>query len=150
MTIFWAVLGLLLILAEFVVPQFVVFFFGMGALLNALLVALFPGLAGRIPAQIVLWLATSSLSLGLLRKYFARTFRGSDATSDDSDFVGKTAEVIEPIDPENPGRVRFAGSSWRAIAYDETVPVGSRVAILQKDGLTLVVSAQLVLDQPED
>lgn len=150
MSVFWAILGLLLVLAEFVVPQFVVFFFGMGALLNALLVAAVPGLSGRIPAQILLWIATSSISLSFLRKYFARTFRGDDGKSDDSGFVGKMAEVIEPIDPENPGRVRFAGSTWKAIAYDETVSVGQRVAILQKDGLTLVVSAQLVLDQPDE
>ena len=66
MSWFWAILGLLLVLAEFVVPQFVVFFFGIGALLNALLVALFPGLSGRIPAQLLLWIVTSSVSLGLL------------------------------------------------------------------------------------
>jgi membrane protein implicated in regulation of membrane protease activity len=146
----WAVLGLLLILSEFVVPQFVVFFFGLGALLNGLLVAIVPGLSGRIPAQILLWLVTSSFSLGFLRKYFARTFRGSEGKMDDSGYVGKNAEVIEPIEPDKPGRVRFAGSSWRAIAYDETVAVGERVTILQKEGLTLVVSAQLVLDQPDE
>ena len=39
----WAILGLLLILLEFFVPQFVIFFFGVGALLTAAITALVPG-----------------------------------------------------------------------------------------------------------
>ena len=40
----WAILGLLLILVEFFVPQFVIFFFGVGALVTAAVTALVPGL----------------------------------------------------------------------------------------------------------
>ena len=52
----WAILGLAMVVAEFVIPGFVIFFFGLGALINALLTAIFPGLAGNIPLQVITWL----------------------------------------------------------------------------------------------
>ena len=137
----WAALGLLCILSEFVVPGFVVFFFGLGALLNALLVGIVPGLASRIPLQLILWAGTSGLSLLLLRKYFARVFTGTVLdTSSDRDFIGHSAEVSEAITPDSPGRVRFQGTTWTAVAFDETIEPGERVDILEKEGTKLVVT----------
>lgn len=140
---FWAVLGLLLVLSEFVVPQFVVFFFGLGALLTALLSLIVPGLAGRLPLQILLWAAASGVSLGLLRRYGAPWFRGETRRpgGDATDGAGTTAEVIEAIAPDAPGRIRFRGTTWRARAFDETIPVGATVTILQKESLTYIVTA---------
>jgi membrane protein implicated in regulation of membrane protease activity len=140
---FWAVIGLLLVLAEFVVPQFVVFFFGLGALLNALLALVIPGLAGRLPLQLLIWAATSSVSLALLRRYGAPWFRGENRRPGDDaeDGAGATAEVIEGITPERPGRIRFRGTTWQARTFDETIPVGATVTILQKESLTYIVTA---------
>lgn len=140
-TIIWATLGILLILSELVVPGFVVFFFGLGALLNALLVGIIPGLGTRIPLQLVLWAVSSGVSLALLRRYFAKAFRGSVLDSSrDEEFVGSTAEVSERISPEKPGRVRFEGTTWTAVTYDESIEPGERVDIIQKDGTKLVVT----------
>jgi membrane protein implicated in regulation of membrane protease activity len=140
---FWAVMGLLLILAEFIVPQFVIFFFGAGALINALLVALVPGLASRLPLQLVLWAFTSGISLALLRKYASRWFRGDTrAVENDADRdAGLTATVSARITGAEPGRITLHGTSWRAVAYDETIEAGSVVTILRKENLTYVVTA---------
>ena len=145
----WAVLGLALILAEFAVPQFVVFFFGLGALLNALLVALVPGLNGRVPLQILLWAATSGISLAVLRRYAAGWFRGSNRSPQESASAdaGRTATVIETIAPDQPGRIRFHGTSWTATAVNETIPEGATVTILEKRSLTYLVTAGNLLDE---
>lgn len=140
-TVIWAALGILMILSEFIVPGFVVFFFGLGALLNALLVGVIPGLASGIPLQLVLWAASSGVSLILLRRYFAKAFRGTVLDSSrDEEFVGRTAEVSEQISPENPGRIRFEGTTWTAVSYDETIEPGEQVDIIQKEGTKLVVT----------
>ncbi|MDA3951692.1 MAG: NfeD family protein [Spirochaeta sp.] len=137
----WAVIGLLLILSEFVVPQFVVFFFGVGALLNAALLALLPGLSDRIPLQLLIWAGTSGLSLALLRRYAARWFKGDEQHTDTDTDAGRTAVVLEEISPDSPGRINFHGTSWRATAFDETIAPGETVTILTKDNLSYTVTA---------
>jgi membrane protein implicated in regulation of membrane protease activity len=139
--VFWAILGFLLIASEFAVPGFVIFFFGVGALINALLTAIVPSLASRIPLLLVIWAAGSGISLALLRRYFAKVFRGTLLDgSNDAEFVGKTAEVAEPIAPDSPGRIRFEGTTWTAVSYDETIDVGERVDIIQKEGTKFIVT----------
>lgn len=148
----WAVIGFVLVLAEFAVPQFVVFFFGVGALVNALLVATVPALAGRFPLQLVVWTATSTLSLGLLRRWAARWFRGEtrDLVEEASHDAGEVATVVERIAGGKPGRIRHKGTTWQAIAYDETIEEGEAVTILEKRNLTYVVTAGDLLRQLDE
>ncbi len=146
----WAIAGLLLILSEFFIPQFVVFFFGAGALINAALLALIPSLADRIPLQFVIWAFTSSLSLALLRRYAAKWFRGKNTADGEDADAGKTAEVIETISPDAPGRIRYRGTTWKAISYDETISVGSTVTILKKENLSYLVASGDLLGDGSD
>lgn len=143
----WAVLGLLFLGAEFFVPGVVIIFFGAGALLTSLLSAIIPGVKSSMVLQIILWLATSSLSLGFLRKYLSRVFRGKMLAADGSDPSGKTAEVIESISPDAPGRVHYQGTSWKASSYSESFEPGDAVEILKQDGLTLIVTKS-IMDLP--
>ena len=145
----WAVIGLVLILSEFAVPQFVVFFFGLGALLNSLLVALIPGLQPRIPLQIALWAVTSGVSLAFLRRYAARWFRGDDLKpgTEGDDATGQTAIVTDPITPDHPGRIRFRGTTWEARSFDETIAEGTTVTILQQESLAYIVTAGDLLEE---
>jgi membrane protein implicated in regulation of membrane protease activity len=146
----WAILGLALVLSEFLIPGFVIFFFGAGALVNALLVGLIPGLRDSLPLQLIIWLGTSGLSLAVLRRYFARWFRGSTIDpADDSAYLGKQVKVLEPIDPENPGRVRFQGVSWEARSYDEAFTPGDRVEIIKKEGMSFIVTRSISGDDYE-
>jgi len=137
----WLFLGLLFIGLEFVMPGFVIFFFGAGALLTSLLCWLVPGLDTQIPLQIIIWLVTSFLSLGFLRRFFRGTFRGRLIQSDDEEeFRGKLATVTEAIRENHPGRVTFQGTTWKAVTYDEPVNPGDVVEIMKKENLTLIVS----------
>lgn len=146
-SLLWAIVGLLLILAEFVVPQFVVFFFGLGALFNAVLVAVIPGLTGRLPLQLLIWGVTSGVSLIALRRYAARWFRGEEGNQSDDVDAGRTATVTERITPEQPGRIAFHGTTWTAVAFDETIEVGETVTILAKENLSYTVTAGDLLEE---
>ena len=137
-------IGLIFIGAEFFVPGVVVVFFGAGALLTSLLSAIIPGIKSSMGLQIILWLASSSLSLALLRRYFAKVFRGKTLTTDGSDPSGKSAQVIERITPQTPGRVHYQGTTWKASSYNESFESGDTVEILKQDGLTLIVTNSIL------
>ncbi|MBN1685522.1 MAG: NfeD family protein [Spirochaetales bacterium] len=146
----WAFLGLLFIGLEFAIPGLVISFFGAGALITSLLTAIVPGLRSSVVWQVLLWLGTSSLSLAFLRRYLSKVFRGTTLIGSGDQASGRTAEVIERITPEAPGRVHFEGTSWKAASYTETLEKGETVTVLKQDGLTLIVSKSLIEPVYED
>ncbi|TFH06505.1 MAG: NfeD family protein, partial [Spirochaetales bacterium] len=120
---------------------FVVFFFGLGALLTSLLVAVVPPIAGSIPLQVLIWLGFSTVSLFGLRRVFSGWFKGRRfGEGDTREYIGKPAKVIEAITPDHPGRIRFGGTTWVAESYTESFNTGDRVEILARDGMTFIVT----------
>ncbi len=140
----WAIVGLLLMAAEFLVPGFWVFFFGAGGLLTAALAGLAPALASRPHLQVLVWLASSALMLGLLRRAAERRFGRRGAGSDDA--IGARAVVVEAIAPGSPGRIRLRGTTWRADSYDEEIGAGETVEILARENLTYYVCRPVLKD----
>ena len=137
---FWALAGLLFVAAEFLGPNFVLFFFGVGALLTAAATAIFPPLGGSLLIQVLVWLGASVGTLLSLRRYLKGIFRGRvDRRPLEDEYSGKEATVVEAIDSAHTGRVRFQGTTWDAISYDDTFVPGDTVQILKHDNLTLVV-----------
>ncbi len=145
----WAVLGLILIGAEMVVSGFVIFFFGVGALTTAALTAVLPGLSGNYILQGVVWIVSSILSFGFFRKKFTKIFRGTILSRETDKDVGQSAVVIEAIGPDKPGRVRYQGTSWKAVSYTEKFDPGEKVDIIKEDNLTFIVTKHF-LDEIEE
>ncbi len=144
----WALLGLILIGSEFIFPGFVIFFFGAGAILTSLLSGIVPGLGTSLMLQALIWIASSSFSLIFLRKKFSKIFKGKLITEkgeSDKD-AGKTAEVIEVITPDAPGRIKFQGTTWKAVSYTESFKPGDRVEILKEENLTFYVTKSIIDD----
>jgi membrane protein implicated in regulation of membrane protease activity len=140
----WAILGLVFILSEFVVPEFVIFFFGLGALLNSVLTAIFPGIASSIPLQILTWLGLSAASLFSLRRYLSRWFQGRKFEEDDqADWIGRSAKVTQQIGPDNPGRISLNGTTWVAESYGETFEAGDTVEVIRREGTRFLVTKSL-------
>ena len=140
----WAVIGLLFIGSEFLIPGLVIIFFGAGALLTSILSAIIPGLRWNVAMQIIVWLASSGLSLAFLRKYLSKVFRGKTIIDDGQEPSGKTAEVTERITPDQTGRVHFGGTTWTASSYSEVFEPGEVVEILKEEGLTLIVTKSIM------
>jgi membrane protein implicated in regulation of membrane protease activity len=55
-----------------------------------------------------------------------------------SDLIGRSAEVVADIEPDQAGQVAVRGEIWRAVA-PLAIARGSRVRIEAIDGLTLTV-----------
>lgn len=140
--IFWLICGLLLLLAEVLVPGFILFFFGVAALIVLLFITLLPPFAGMFWLQLLLWIILSVVLVFFFRKKFSGTFQGRMFRSELEDFVGHEAEVLDEISPENPGRIKYRGTTWRAVSEKEIIPQGGTVLLVRKsddESMTFIV-----------
>jgi membrane protein implicated in regulation of membrane protease activity len=138
----WALIGVLCIGLEIIMPGFVIFFFGMGGLATALL-CLIPAVADIAWLQIALFVVLSVVSLVFLRRRFTKIFAGTvfDARkgNPEEDGIGSVAEVIETTGPVNEGRIRFRGTTWKSRTREGELSVGSSCRILGREGLLYIV-----------
>ncbi|MHC4120175.1 MAG: NfeD family protein [Planctomycetota bacterium] len=137
--IIWFLVGLVLLIMEFALPGLVIFFFGVGAFVVAI-VCLITDIG--INTQLIIFTVASVLSLLFLRTWLKAVFTGhvkskQDMTEDLSEFVGERAVVIEAITKAG-GKVEFHGTNWAAQA-DGEISEGSTVEVIGKDNLTLKV-----------
>jgi inner membrane protein len=134
----WFIIGLGLFLLELLLPGFVIFFFGVGAWLTALLCLIAkPG----INIQIIVFAVASVLSLLALRRmiqkrFFYRDEGRSEVVEDE--FTGKEARALMDFDPGTLGKVEFKGTTWKAESKDP-VHEGQIVIIRQKNDFKLNV-----------
>lgn len=145
--VIWWIAGILMIVSEFFITDFVMFFFGLGAILTGLSAYFIPAVESNLMLQFLLWAGLSTLSLLGLRKYFGRVFRGKFFNPDkENDMLGASAKVVEDISPDNPGRISYEGTTWKAISYTESFSAGTTVSIISKEGIGYIVSAPLLED----
>ena len=142
--VFWLSLGLILAVSEFVVPGFVIIFFGAGALVTGVLKLLWSGL----PDSLALLVFTLS-SLGALL-LFRKTWAGGKVIRDgntkdegdvDESCVGRKVSVVEAIAPGKAGKVELNGANWTAES-DESLETGAAAVVTERHGLTLIVKAR--------
>jgi len=138
----WFLIGLVLLLLELALPGLIIFFFGVGACIVAL-VCLLTDIS--LNTQLLIFLLSSILSLLCLRRWLKGIFMGfivskQDMTENLEEFIGHRAVVKEKITPYAPGKVEFHGTNWEALA-DEEIAVGTLVKITGKDNITLKVKA---------
>jgi membrane protein implicated in regulation of membrane protease activity len=134
-TIFWVVVTALAFIGELLSVSFFLLFFALGAA-----VALVVALSGAgIVAQVVGFVVASLLSLVVLRPVLLhRVFLGGGKRY----VTGKSGIVTNAIEPGASGMVRVGdGEFWTArTAYtSQRIEVGSRVRVLDTDGLTALV-----------
>ena len=135
----WIIAGIVLTVSEFVIPGFVVCFFGVGAIFTGLLLWLFSGIG--LTWQIVIFVAASLIFTLVGRRIFHGKRAGDIDDVDQDDFSGEIAVVTEAVSPNHPGKVEFRGSYWTALA-DAELAVGTTVRIIKRENLTLTVTAQ--------
>jgi membrane protein implicated in regulation of membrane protease activity len=136
--LFWFILGLGLFLLELVMPGFIIFFFGLGAWITAIVCLIgHPG----TNLQIIIFAVTSTLLLIALRKIIQNKFLNSKRTRTDDiedEFTGKEAIAKIDFGGLKQGKVEFKGTTWTAESGSE-VKEGQRVVIIEKDSFKLIV-----------
>jgi membrane protein implicated in regulation of membrane protease activity len=135
----WLIAGFVLLVAELVTPGgFVTLFFGVGAMLVALLVAL--GLGGPAWLQFVLFAVFSVILLAALRKFLQQQL-GTGRTRKVDSLVGETAVLLEDLTQGKVGKAELRGTPWNVQTKSwDTLKRGDRCIVEQVDGLTLWVA----------
>jgi membrane protein implicated in regulation of membrane protease activity len=140
--IIWFLVGLALLIMEFVLPGLIIAFFGVGAWIVAL-VCLITDIG--INTQLIIFILSSVLSLLCLRKWLKGVFLGHTVSKQNlkeniEEFIGQKAVVKEKIIPKAGGKVEFHGTNWEAES-DEEIEEGAVVEIIDKDNITLKVKS---------
>jgi membrane protein implicated in regulation of membrane protease activity len=136
----WAVAGIVLILAELAVPAFVLVWFGLGALVVAMLVAIADV---GITTQLAAWLVTSVLLVFLWFKVFRPESHKTRVGMSEPAMIGEVGLLAREVAPFEKGEVRFqkpllGTDTWPCIA-DEEIPAGTRVKVVAVEGSLLKV-----------
>lgn len=137
---FWLAVGLVLMIAEVVTPGFILFFFGLSAVLVGLL-SFIPAIAVSGTLQLLLFAVLSVATLMLLRRQMKALFTGRSRNGQpeiDDALVGRHAVVTERIAAPRDGKVEVNGVLWSATA-GEAIEAGAPVEVVGREGLTLRV-----------
>ena len=132
----WAIIGLLLLIAEIVAPGFFLVFLGVAAIATGLFTLLFD--LGLGP-QLALFVVYTALAVMIGKRWY-----GEPDTHDQNiklndparRLVGKTVTVVEPVD-DHGGRVRVGDGEWSA--RGGPAAAGERVTVTGVDGNCLTV-----------
>ena len=138
--IFWAALAALAFVGEVLTVSFFLLFFSLGAVVGLVAAMVHLPLA----AQVVGFVAASLLSMAVLRPALLNrvSLRGSEGYVGHRGIMGESAVVTEEIEAGGKGTVRVgSGEFWtaRSLHPGEKIRSGTRVRILDTDGLTALV-----------
>jgi len=138
----WMVLGVGLMLCELAVPAFFLIWFGLGAIVVGVILALIPGLS--LAVQVIVWIVASIGFVVLWIKVFKVQVHRTRIGLSEGQFAGEIGLVTREIKPFQKGQIRFQkpilGSDvWEAIA-NEDIAAGDRVEVLDVEGNILRVA----------
>lgn len=136
----WVTAGLIIAMLEMAVPAFFMIWFGLGAILVGLLLAIFPF---GLTAQILLWAFSSSVMTFCWFRFFKHTFLRKAGLSKDA-FIGHVGLITKPVAEMVTGEIMFQrpilGSQRWAVIADEAIAAGERAHIVDVMGQLLKVS----------
>jgi len=132
----WAIGGLLLLIAEVVAPGFFLVFIGAAAIATGLFTLLFD--LGLAP-QLALFVVYTALAVMIGKRWYAQPHGGDQdhAINDPARrMIGRTVTVTSQVD-DHGGRVRVGDGEWNA--RGGPAAAGERVTITAVDGNCLIV-----------
>ena len=135
----WFCIGFAFFLLEFLLPGFILFFFGIGAWIVAI-VSLFIDIP--INTQIIVFISASLLSVVLFRSWLKRKLgtMGVNSKQLEDEFIGKIGKAETPIVPGSNGKIDFKGTIWDA-SSDDVISAGEHVMITETRSILLIVKS---------
>jgi membrane protein implicated in regulation of membrane protease activity len=137
----WFLIGLILFVLELIVPGFIIFFFGVGAWMTALVCLIITPVKDLTNLQIIIFAVTSVLSLVGLRKLIQKKFfysKGNKSEAVEDEFTGKEGVALSDFGDLKKGKVEFKGTRWNAES-DHEIKEGQSVIIIKNENLILKV-----------
>ena len=130
----WFLIGIGFLIAEFIIPTFIMFFFAIGAVIVSIVTACFDL---SIDSQIILFALSSIISLVLLRNYMKNIFKGDESKGKDKyfdnsiDSNNNIAIVSKTIQPNNFGEIKYKGTFYKAQS-ENAIDEGKKVKVVSK------------------
>jgi len=136
----WFCVAIILFILELILPGLIVFFFGLGALVVAV-ISLFIDIS--LNFQLAIFAVATVTSFLTLRNRLKKIFRGQISgggrqTENLKEFIGQQAVVRVAISQVTGGRVEINGCEWKAISSQD-IEEGQEVEIIGRDNITLKV-----------
>jgi membrane protein implicated in regulation of membrane protease activity len=124
----WFLIGIGFLIAEMMIPGFILIFFMAGSWVVAVSVFFIEELA--LTTQLIIFIVSSLALLFTLRRYGLKTFKGESKTGveDELSKVGQKAIVTESIPEDGYGEIQLNGTFWRATA-DVSIATDQRVVV---------------------
>ena len=135
---FWVILAALFFVIEIATVGFLVFWFGIGALI-AMVVSLF---TSNLAIQTTVFIFSSTILLFFTRPFVNKFSRKDDEVQTNAySIIGKRGIVIKDIIPiEGKGQIQIGTEIWSAkSADDRKIEKGLEVEVLEIDGVKAVV-----------
>ena len=132
----WLIIAGLFFIGEIITVGFLVFWFGVGALL-AMITSFF---TSNVIIQTTVFIISSTILL-LVTKPFVKKFVDVKSTKTNAfSIIGKKALVIKEINSHSVGQIKIYGEVWSAEAEnDETITEGSEVEIVKINEVKAIV-----------
>jgi membrane protein implicated in regulation of membrane protease activity len=142
----WVILGLVLIATELLIPAFYLIWFGLGALVMALLAGLF---SPPFAVQITLWAIASGGMVGIWMKFFRNPDRTGAGQSKEG-ALGVVGLVTRPVGEMGQGEILFqrpvlGADRWPAVA-DRPIASGDKARVVDVLGQTLKIESVASVD----
>ena len=135
----WLIIAGVCFILEIATVGFLVFWFGVAALITCLISLFVPS----IIAQTVIFIVLSVILILLSRPFAKKIGRKDNVVTNSNAIIGKEAIVIKEIDGKTGkvGQVKVLGDTWSAICEDSNIviPVDSTVKVSKIDGVKLIV-----------
>ena len=139
--ILWVVLGVGLIIAEIFTLGFVLFWFGIGAFVGALVGFMGFGFGWQFLAFALVSVALTAMSRTIFSNYFSHSDEDSIKTGVDAlpGQIGTVSSASKGALHE--AAVKVFGSTWTAFPIDEETPLieGEKVEVVQVKGSSIYV-----------
>ena len=135
---FWIILSGIFFMIEMATIGFLVFWFGVGALL-AMIVSLF---TSNLAIQTTVFVFSSTILLFFTRPFVNRfTKNDNEVQTNAYSIIGKKGLVTKDIDPiRGKGQIQIGSEIWSAKSVDNRkIEKGLEVEILEIDGVKAVV-----------
>jgi len=137
----WGILGLTLLGFEMLTGTMYVLWFGISAILLAILTWLAPAMP--IALQLFLFAGLSIGALVIWRRNYKKNSTDLHIGQSQGDEIGRIGTIIEPVSAKQPGRIQFAqgimGSREWAAVSNENIEPGAEAVIVAIEGNSLRV-----------
>lgn len=138
----WAILGVVMVTSELLLPTLVLVWFGLGALVVALCLLVVPDMP--LSTELIVWIVVSVSLVYAWFKVFQPWRHKTLAGRSSAQVIGEIGLLIADVAPFQKSKVRFqmpivGAEVWECVA-DEPIKVATRVKVVSVDGTILKVA----------